>query len=77
MKVIDVTTDDGKKCSQLMNFLKIVDLPKDLKVADCVALTETMGWLNGLVKQIAEQLHGQSKNAPPVIPPPVPKKGKK
>lgn len=74
MKISDVSTDDGKMIAQLLNFLKVADLPKDMKVADCMALSDVMNWLNGLVKLVVGQLSAKKDVAPAAAPAAAPSK---
>ena len=80
MKIIEASLNDGKMCSQLLNFIKIAKAP-EMAVADCMALAQVMAWLNELVKQLAGELQAQSKPKAPVpamiLPVPKKKKAKK
>lgn len=75
MKIVDANITDGKMCSQLLNFIKIAKAP-EMAVADCMALSQVMAWLNELVKQLAGDLQSKQMAKPATVILPVPKKKK-
>lgn len=60
MQVSNVTTDDGKKCAQLINLLRTGKW--ELSGPDIMAHSETVRWVVQLAQSMGEQM---KKNSPP------------